>query len=76
MPKRVLFIVPYPTEGASARLRVEQFLPYLMDVGIEYSLRPFYSQAFYKILYKPGNTLKKIVMFLTASFSRLWDVCI
>jgi glycosyltransferase involved in cell wall biosynthesis len=76
MPKRVLFIVPYPTEGASARLRVEQFLPYLKDAGIEYSLRPFYSQSFYKILYKPGNTLKKVALFLGASFRRFSDICV
>ena len=32
---RVLFIVPYPTEGASNRFRVEQFLPYLKEKGIK-----------------------------------------
>lgn len=72
--KRVLFLVPYPTEGASARLRVEQFLPFLKEAGIEYKVRPFLTAGFYRILYRKGNTARKIVLFLFCSCRRLFDL--
>lgn len=71
---RVLFLVPYPTEGPSNRYRVEQFLPYLKAEGIDYSIRPFISSAFFKILYKKGHVLKKIVFFLQSTVKRALDV--
>ena len=33
---KILFIQPYPTEGASARYRVEQYVPYLENNGISW----------------------------------------
>jgi glycosyltransferase involved in cell wall biosynthesis len=72
--KKVLFLVPYPTQGPSARLRVEQFLPYLSRLGIEYSVKPFYSSPFYSILYRRGNTIKKIFHFSASSLRRICDV--
>jgi len=74
MAKKVLFLVPYPSEGASARLRVEAFLPYSRKSGIECTIRPFYTASFYKILYQPGNSLKKVALFLLCSARRVWDV--
>lgn len=71
---KVLFIVPYPTEGPSARLRVEQFLPSLDKAGIRYVLRPFYSTSFYRILYKKNNILKKIAYFMGATAGRVRDI--
>ena len=32
---RVMFVVPYPTEAPSNRLRVEQYFPYLRRHGIK-----------------------------------------
>lgn len=72
--QKVLFLVPYPTEGASARLRVEQFLPFLDKAGIRYSLRPFFTPEFYRILYKKGNTIKKIAFFLFCACRRFIDI--
>lgn len=71
---KVLFIVPYPTEGPSNRYRVEQYLPYLKKNGIDYCLRPFISINFFKILYKKEMRLKKILYFLNASLKRLYDL--
>ncbi|MEW6614401.1 MAG: glycosyltransferase family 4 protein [Thermodesulfobacteriota bacterium] len=70
----VLFIVPYPTEGPSNRYRVEQYLPYLKGKGIDYSLQPFISSDFFKILYKRGNLTKKCLYFFLASLRRCLDV--
>lgn len=71
---RVLFWVPYPTEGASNRYRVEQYLPYLEKEGIKYSLRSFWSSSAYRILYKNGHYFKKIYFFLCGTISRILDL--
>lgn len=71
---RVLFVVPYPTEGPSNRFRVEQYLPYLKEKGISYSLRPFYSTDIYKILYKKGHYTKKAFSILIFILRRIKDV--
>ena len=61
---RILFLVPYPKDGASNRYRVEQYLPYLTRAGIEYSLRPFWSRSAYRSLYKNGHYFRKLFFFL------------
>lgn len=71
---KILFIVPYPTEGASNRIRVEQFLPLIRERGISYKLRPFVGRRFYKILYLQGNYIKKILLFILATVLRVTDV--
>lgn len=71
---RILFWVPYPTEGASNRYRVEQYLPYLASHGIRYSMHPFWTTAGYRILYKPGNLIKKVWFFFIGTVSRLMDL--
>lgn len=71
---RILFWVPYPTEGPSNRYRVEQYLPYLEEKGIRYCLRPFWRSAGYKILYKKGYYFQKIYFFIFGSISRLIDL--
>lgn len=71
---KVLFVVPYPTEGPSNRFRVEQYLPYLKENGITYSLRPFYSSSIYKILYKKGYYIRKALSMLFFILRRIRDV--
>lgn len=71
---RILFLVPYPTEGASNRVRVEQFIPYLNSKGIATKVRPFVNKQFYKILYKKGVYLKKIFWFLICTANRKIDI--
>ncbi len=72
---KVLFIVPYPSEGPSNRYRVEQYLPYLSSQGIETTIRPFTRPTqFYRLLYQPGHMLRKGIYFLYSAFSRLLEL--
>lgn len=71
---KVMFIVPYPTQGASNRYRVEQYLPYLEREGVEYVLRPFWSERAFKILYNRGRYYEKVLYFFAGTFSRLIDI--
>jgi len=70
----ILFWLPYPTEGASNRYRVEQYLPYLDKSGIKYTLHSFWSSAAYRVLYKEGYQLKKAYYFLLGAISRISDL--
>lgn len=72
--RKILFLVPYPSEGASARLRVEQFVPSLRQAGIECKVRPFLTTSFYRILYKRGNTVRKVFLFLFCVCRRASDL--
>ncbi len=71
---RILFIVPYPIEGPSNRLRVSQFLPYLKENGILCKERPFIFSGFYRILYLKGNHIKKGIFFLWSLLGRFTDI--
>lgn len=71
---KVLFIVPYPIEGQSSRFRVEQYLPYLREKGIIYKLRPFCTSYIYKVLFKKGYYLKKIIFGFLFIFKRIIDL--
>ncbi len=73
---KILFIEPYPTEGPSSRYRVEQYVPYLSQRGIECAVRPFVSSAFYKIIYKQGRYFRKILFFLESCARRFIDIFI
>ncbi len=71
---KVLFIEPYPTEGPSSRYRVEQYVPYLKDNGIDPLVRPFVSSDFYKILYKKGFYVRKFLFFTQSALRRAFDL--
>lgn len=71
---KVLFWVPYPTEGASNRYRVEQYLPYLRESGINFSVHPFWSSSAFWVLYKRGNYFRKTHFFLCGILSRILDL--
>jgi len=71
---RILFLVPYPAEGASNRYRVEQYFPYLKREGIKYSLCPFWSRSAYKSLYKNGHYFRKIFFFIWGTFARIFQI--
>lgn len=72
---KVLFLVPYTTEGPSNRFRVEQYLPLLSKHGAGWALRPFLcSSRFYDVLYRPGRTARKSWYFLVSSLRRILDL--
>ena len=71
---KILFIVPYSEEGPSNRLRVSQFLPYLSKAGIQYKVRPFIFNRFYRILYSKGNYFKKGIFFISSFLGRMADI--
>ncbi len=71
---KVIFIVQYPEEGASSRLRVWQYLGHLRKSGMRCCFRPFMSSAFYKIVYQPGHFWLKTYHFLVSAIRRLLDL--
>lgn len=72
---RVLFLTPYPTEGPSNRYRVEQYLPFLKEAGIDYDIRSFMDSDFYGIIYSAGRYWRKLISFLRSTYRRLADIC-
>lgn len=72
MPKRILFLFPYPEgEAASQRFRFEQYYNALQQRGFEVHKQAFLDQATWHILYKPGHTAKKILGTLKGYLRRL-----
>ncbi|MEA2063265.1 MAG: glycosyltransferase family 1 protein, partial [Gemmatimonadota bacterium] len=71
---KVLFLVPYPKQGASNRFRVMQYVPYLESRGIGCRVRPFYSEKLWRILYQPGYWIAKLVLGLVCTLNRLLDL--
>jgi glycosyltransferase involved in cell wall biosynthesis len=70
--KKVLFIVPYPLHRApSQRFRVELFLPFLEQAGIDYRILPFLDDHTYYVLYSNSSLLKKIGGVLKGFLKRL-----
>ena len=60
MHKRFAFLCLYPSNTApSQRFRIEQFLPYWKEEGIEIDLFPFYSDVGHKVLYQKGKLAVK-----------------
>jgi glycosyltransferase involved in cell wall biosynthesis len=70
---RVLFLVPWPNDAASTRLRVEQYLPYLKAHEIECIVRPFMGPTLFNMVYERGRTARKVALVVLASLSRLAD---
>jgi glycosyltransferase involved in cell wall biosynthesis len=71
---KILFLVPYPTEGASNRIRVEQFVPYLTEAGYRCRIRPFATKRFFRILYDDRRYVEKAFWFLICTLNRMCDL--
>ncbi|UXP32925.1 glycosyltransferase family 4 protein [Reichenbachiella agarivorans] len=73
MPKRVLFLTPYPQDTAgSQRFRFEQYIAYLEEQGIVVDRQSFIDEQTWKILYLPGHTLQKFVGIIKGFARRKW----
>lgn len=70
----VLFLATYPEEGASSRLRITQFFPYLEQHGVRCTFRPLFDTDFYRAFYRPGGYLAKSRRLLRLTLARLGDV--
>ena len=62
MKKNILIICPYPeNEVPGQRLKYEQYFEHFRRNGYRITVSAFFEPSFYKILYTPGNYLKKII---------------
>ena len=62
---RVDAFVPYqPDTAPSQRFRLEQWMPYLAEAGIDVDLRPFANAELTTLLQRPGRTLRKAFLTL------------
>jgi glycosyltransferase involved in cell wall biosynthesis len=71
---KVLFVVPYPTEAPSNRLRIEQYFPYLRKNGVKTRLRPFMSSRFYRTRGRPASIPRNVLSLTWSAFNRLLDI--
>lgn len=67
----MLVLSPIPEEGAGCRFRIAQFIPYLEAHGFEVTLSALFTPEFFRLVYRPGNYLRKAVSFTTLSLKRL-----
>lgn len=71
---RVLCLVPYPSLGASNRLRVEQYAGPLHELGIDLVVSPFLDSRGYDVLYRRGHTPQKAAAMARGLVRRLRDL--
>ncbi len=71
MPKRILFISPYPHDKApSQRFRFEQYIPLLQSEGWSTEQISFWGARAWKNLYRPGKFFSKAFCLITAIIKR------
>jgi len=71
MPKRILFLVPYPLgESPSQRFRFEQYFQLLNQHGIQFSIQSFLKSKDWKVYYRQGAHLNKFLALLVGFTSR------
>ena len=69
--KRILFIVPYPTESApSQRFRFEQYFDILEKQGFQIEIAPFWSSSAWLLLYEQNQTIIKIFALVAGIVKR------
>jgi glycosyltransferase involved in cell wall biosynthesis len=68
---KVLALSPIPADGAGCRFRIAQFIPYLRAAGIDVTLNSLFTPEFFRLVYKPGNYLRKTLAFTALSVRRL-----
>lgn len=71
---RVLALSPIPVEGAGCRFRIAQFVPYLREHGFDVTIRPFYSRAYFDIVYRRGHFARKVIGAIPLLWRRWRDL--
>ncbi len=66
--------MPYPTLGASNRLRIEQYAPLLVREDISLQVSPYLTDRTYRVLYRAGYTGEKALGVARGALRRLVDV--
>jgi len=73
--KKVLIFCPYPVDTVPGqRLKYEQYIKYLEDNGYVINVFPFFSSNTYKVLYRKGYFLKKMLGVLSGIVRRACQV--
>lgn len=73
--KRILFVAMHrPDRSPSQRFRFEQYLDYLRENGFESDYSYLISAADDQVLYRPGNYLGKLGIFVKSAARRLGNV--
>jgi glycosyltransferase involved in cell wall biosynthesis len=70
----VLFVAPYPYRSADTRYRIAQYLDYLADQGIEGTLQPFMSEAFFATYHHRSKLALNLLYMAASSSRRLLDL--
>lgn len=73
-PIRVLALSPIPEEGAGCRFRVSQYIGYLRSQGIEVTVSSFYTPDYFRLVYKPGQLVRKATSFVGLALKRLREL--
>jgi glycosyltransferase involved in cell wall biosynthesis len=71
---RALALSPVPYEGAGCRYRIAQYIPHLAAQGIDLEIAPFFDREFFELVYQPGHTARKALLFLRQAIGRLRTV--
>lgn len=73
--RKVLILCPSPRgTAATQRLKYEQYLPLLENEGYRFTISSFQTNAFWKIIYKPGRIAQKIFWTLYGYGKRVIDL--
>lgn len=69
----IFFLFPYPlSESPSQRFRFEQYFTLLEKSGVACYKQSFWGIKTWRVLYKGGHTLQKVVGFLTGILKRMF----
>lgn len=74
MPKKILFLVPYPLgESPSQRFRFEQYFSVLSKAGYQFDVQTFLDAHNWKLFFQRGQVVEKALALLKG-FARRWIV--
>lgn len=75
MSKKILILCPSPKgTAATQRLKYEQYLTGLSEQGFRFTISSFQSNRFWRIVYKPGRVVEKIIWTLWGYLRRTFDL--